>query len=244
MKVYLDLIFLLNIVLDFILLISVSIVLSRNVSLKRLFLGSIGGGLSTFILFFNVSSFVLLIFKFILGILMCLITFSYKNIKYTLNNIFYLYINSFIIGGGLTLIKDYYYSYIILIIGFLVITCFYIKGLKKYHDNYSNYYNVFVYLNGNIYNFTGYLDTGNKLFDPYKNRPIILISKKIPYEIDDVIYVPYVSLNNKSVVKCLKVEKIVINNKTFKNYLVGLSDNKFHIDGVDCILHSKMKGNV
>lgn len=244
MKVYLDLIFLLNIVLDFILLISVSIVLSRNVSLKRLFLGSIGGGLSTFILFFNVSSFVLLIFKFILGILMCLITFSYKNIKYTLNNIFYLYINSFIIGGGLTLIKDYYYSYIILIIGFLVITCFYIKGLKKYHDNYSNYYNVFVYLNGNIYNFTGYLDTGNKLFDPYKNRPIILISKKIPYEIDDVIYVPYVSLNNKSVVKCLKVEKIVINNKTFKNYLVGLSDNKFHIDGVDCILHSKMKGNI
>ena len=176
---------------------------------------------------------------------MCIVTFSYVNIKYTLNNVFYLYIISFIIGGGLTLIKDYgYYNYLVLIIGFIVISYLYIKQMKKYQDNYSNYFKVDVYIKGVLYKLNGYLDTGNKLYDQYKNRPIILVSKNIKYNYEDIIYVPYVSLNNESLVKCLKVDKIIINNKIFNNYLIGLSDKNFHIDGINCILHSKMKGNL
>ena len=243
MTVYIDLVMLLNIVLDSILLMSVSVLLGRNVRIKRIVLGSLIGSLSTLILFISITSLELLILKFILGIIMCIVTFGYVNIKYTLNNVFYLYIISFIIGGGLTLIKDYgYYNYFILIIGFIIISILFIKQMKKYQDNYSNYYKVDVYIKGNLYKLNGYLDTGNKLYDQYKNRPIILISKKINYNLEDIIYVPYVSLNNESLVKCLKSDKVIVNNKVFNNYLIGLSDKKFHIDGVNCILHSKMKG--
>lgn len=243
MIVYIDLVLLLNIVLDSILLMSVSVLLGRNVTIKRIILGSITGGVSTIILFISITNLSLFILKIILGIVMCIITFGYVNIKYTLNNIFYLYIISFIIGGGITLIKDYgYYNYIILIISFIVISFLFIKQMKNFQDNYSNYYKVDIYIKGIVYKLNGYLDTGNKLYDQYKNRPIILISKKIKYNIEDIIYVPYVSLNNESLVKCLKVDKIIINNKIFNNYLIGLSDKKFHIDGINCILHSKMKG--
>lgn len=243
MTVYIDLVMLLNIVLDSILLMSVSVLLGRNVRIKRIVLGSLIGSLSTLILFISITSLELLILKFILGIIMCIVTFGYVNIKYTLNNVFYLYIISFIIGGGLTLIKDYgYYNYFILIIGFIIISILFIKQMKKYQDNYSNYYKVDIYIKGNLYKLNGYLDTGNKLYDQYKNRPIILISKKINYNLEDIIYVPYVSLNNESLVKCLKSDKVIVNNKVFNNYLIGLSDKKFHIDGVNCILHSKMKG--
>lgn len=243
MIVYIDLVMLLNIVLDSILLMSVSVLLGRNVRIKRIVLGSLIGSVSTLILFISITSLELLILKFILGIIMCIVTFGYVNIKYTLNNVFYLYIISFIIGGGLTLIKDYgYYNYFILIIGFIIISILFIKQMKKYQDNYSNYYKVDVYIKGNLYKLNGYLDTGNKLYDQYKNRPIILISKKINYNLEDIIYVPYVSLNNESLVKCLKSDKVIVNNKVFNNYLIGLSDKKFHIDGVNCILHSKMKG--
>jgi len=243
MIVYIDLVMLLNIVLDSILLMSVSVLLGRNVTIKKIIFGSLVGSVSTLILFISITSLELLILKFILGIVMCIVTFGYVNIKYTLNNVFYLYIVSFIIGGGLTLIKDYgYYNYFILIIGFIIISYLFIKQMKKYQDNYSNYYKVDVYIKGNRYKLNGYLDTGNKLYDQYKNRPIILISKKINYNLEDIIYVSYVSLNNESLVKCLKSDKIIVNNKVFNNYLIGLSDKKFHIDGVNCILHSKMKG--
>ena len=243
MIVYIDLLFFLNIVLDSILLMSVSVLLGRNVSIKRIIFGSLVGGISILVLLFNMSSIELIVLKLILGILMCIVTFGYVNINYTFNNVFYLYIISFIIGGGLTLIKDYgYYNYIVLIIGFVVISYLYIKNMKKYQDNYSNYYKVNVFIKGIEYKLNGYLDTGNKLYDQYKHRPIILVSKKIKYDFSDIIYVPYVSLNNESLVKCLKVDKVIINNKVFDNYLIGLSDKKFHIDGVNCILHSKMKG--
>ena len=243
MKIYIDLIFLLNIVLDSILLMSVSVLLGRNVTIKRLISGSIVGGLSTLILLFNITSIELIILKLVLGILMCLTTFGYKNLKYTSNNVFYLYIISFIIGGGLTLIKDYgYYNYIVLIIGFILISYLYTRKMKTYQDSYSHHYKVDIYIKGRKYKLNGYLDTGNKLYDQYKHRPIILVSEKINYSFNDIIYVPYASLNNESIVKCLKVDKVIINNKIFENYLVGISDKKIQIDGINCILHSKMKG--
>ena len=101
---------------------------------------------------------------------------------------------------------------------------------------------VEIYFKDRKYLLTGYLDTGNKLYDTYKHRPIIITSKKINYNLEDVIYVPYESLNNNSILRCLKTDKIIINKHEFNNYLVGLSNNKIKIDGINCILHSRMKG--
>ena len=82
------------------------------------------------------------------------------------------------------------------------------------------------------------------MYDNYHNRPIILISSKIDYQDSDLLYVPYAALNNVSILKCIKTDKIVINNHIYKNYLVGLSKNKFMIDGINCILHSSMQENI
>ena len=240
MIIYVDLIFLLNIFLDFILLMSVSVVLTRNVKVKRLILGSLIGGVSTFTLFISLNSVLLFIIKIILGILMVIITF-----KYTYNNLFYLLTISFSIGGVMYLLMDKgYYNYFILIIGFIIVSLMYVKQIKKFKNNYSDYYLVEIYFNNQKYQLTGYLDTGNKLYDNYKHRPVILIDKKIKYNLEDVIYVTYLSLNNTSILRCIKPEKVIINNQCFKNYLVGFSNQKIKIDGVNCILHSKMKGEL
>ena len=243
MIIYVDMICILNIVLDFILLMSVSVVLTRNARVLRLFLGSMLGGVSTLILFINISNLCLIVLKIILGILMVIVAFGYKSIKYTYNNIFYLLTISFSVGGVLYLFMDKkIYNYIFIIIGFIVVCYLYIKQIKKFKDNYNNYYDVEIYINNNILSMIGYLDTGNKLYDIYKHRPIVLIDKKIKYKDEDIIYVPYVSINTNSILKCIKVDKIVINGHIFKNYLIGLSDKKINIDGINCLLHSKMKG--
>ena len=142
------------------------------------------------------------------------------------------------------LLMDYgYYNYIVLILGFIIVLYFYIKEIKEYQTNYVNYYKVIVYIKNKKYQLTGYLDTGNKLYDSFKH-PVIIVSKNISYQDEDIIYVPYVSLNNNGVIKCIKTNKIIINKKVFNNYLVGLSKDKITIDGVNCILHSKMKGMI
>ena len=245
MIIYVDLVILLNIFLDFFLLMSVSVILTRNTKVKRIILGSLVGGLSSILLFVNINSLISIIFKLLLGLLMIIVTFGYKDFRYTFNNLFYLYTLSFSVGGVMYLLMEKgYYNYFVLIIGFVIVLFLYIKKNKTYQNNYSNYYSVEIYLNDKKVLLTGYLDTGNKLYDNYKHRPIIVIDKKIRYNLKDIIYVPYVSLNNESVLKCLKTDKIIINNHIFKNYLVGLSNKKIKMDGINCILHSKMKGEL
>ena len=143
MIIYVDLVFLLNIFLDFLLLMSVSVLLTRNTKLKRLLLGSVIGGISTLLLFIKISSTLSILLKILLGILMVLGTFGYHSIRYTLNNLFYLYTLSFSVGGVLYLLMDKgYYNYLVLIIGFIVVLYLYIKMIKKYQVSYTNYYKV------------------------------------------------------------------------------------------------------
>ena len=68
MKLYLDLIFLLNIWFDFLLLLSVAWLLKRNIKIKRIFIGSLIGGVTIFILFINLGEIELFFFKIIVSI--------------------------------------------------------------------------------------------------------------------------------------------------------------------------------
>ena len=91
----------LNFCFDFILLLSVSVLLRRNVSIYKIIGGAFVGGISILFLFLTVSSFALFIYKVMMSILMVLVSFGYRNIKYTLKNLLYLYSASIILGGFL-----------------------------------------------------------------------------------------------------------------------------------------------
>ena len=78
MIIYLDYVFFINFLFDFILLLGVSILLKRNVKIYRLDLGSLFGGISVFVLFFNIPSFIFFLVKMLLGIIMIILTFNFK----------------------------------------------------------------------------------------------------------------------------------------------------------------------
>ena len=101
MKIYLDLIMILNFVFDFLLLLSVSIILRRNVSINKLILGAFIGGISILFLFIKINSFELFIFKILISILMILISFGYKDIRYFGKNILFFYMTIIVLGGFL-----------------------------------------------------------------------------------------------------------------------------------------------
>ena len=261
LKVYVDLIIFLNFAIDFLLLLSVSIILKRNTKIYRIILGSITGSISIIFLFLSLNNLLLFMFKLFISILMLLVTFSFKNIKYFISNLLYLYLSSIVLGGGLYLL-DIQVNYhnngllfinsnfhlnmmVLLFIGPLIVYS-YIKSMKKMKSTYNNLYKVDLYLNNKIYKFNAFLDTGNRLYDPYKHRPIVIVcSNQIKVDYVNSILVPYKTASGNSVLKCIVVDKIVIDNHyEVSRVLVGVSNKSFDIEGVDMLLHSDLIGGI
>lgn len=251
MKIYLDLVFIINFFVDFILLYGTKIILKKVTSIKRIIIGSLVGTLTTWSLFISLSTIELFILKIILSILIIIITFGKKDFK---NTLFFFYVLSIILGGTMylfniteiiqnnTVLKNKYLFYTILIIllTFIIIHIF-IKVYKKNRLITTTKYQIEITINNKKLLLEAILDTGNHLVDPYKKRPIILIDREINYNKKRPIYVPYKALNTTGIIKCILPDKVIINNKEFKNCLIGLSKDKFSLNGASCILPNKFK---
>lgn len=190
-----------------------------------------------------------LLLELITIILMVIIAFKYKNIRYFLTNILYTYILSILLGGLIYLFNskvtlNIYLNYLVIIILSIEVMTLYIKESKKIKNTYNNYYKVDIYFKDKEkISLIGFLDTGNNLYDPYKKRPIILVDKKYQKE-DKFILVPYHTINGEGLLKCIKPEKVYIEKIGYKNnLLVAFSSSPSTINGVEVILHKElMKG--
>ena len=96
MKIYIDLFFLFNVIMDFMIILGTSIILKRNSNLIRIIISSLTGGVSSILLFGNINK---ILIEVISIIVMMLISFGYKGVKYVFRNIFYMYLLSTLIGG-------------------------------------------------------------------------------------------------------------------------------------------------
>ncbi len=257
MKIYVDFVLFLNFMIDLLLLLGVSIILKRNVGINRIILGAFFGSLSILFLFFNIDNFLLMIFKILISILMVVIAFGFKNIKYLFKNFIFLYLLGIVLGGVLYFFNIqfsykkiglvFFHSGISINIIFLIIVSpiviyLYVKQINSLKNNYSNYYKIRINLDNKEYKFIGFLDTGNKLKDPYFNRPIILINKdKLSLKDMKKIYIPYVTITENGLLECINLKQVYIDSVGIKkNVLLGFIKEQINIDGVDCILQTRL----
>ena len=248
--VYVDLLVIQDLVYNYVILLGTSILLTRITNIRKIFLSSVIGTIPLIFLFLNITNILNFFISFIFSIIMSIITFSHKDIIYTIKNIFYMYSISIFLAGGINLINvnllpsinSYILNILILIIISPIITYIYIKSINNFKSNYSNYYKVDIYLDDeNKITITAFLDTGNKLIDPYKHRPIILVNKSlINITNKKILLVPYNTVNTNDLLKCIIPKKIYIDSIGFKtNFLIGLMD-EINIEGIDCILNPKL----
>lgn len=239
MKIYLDLVIIINFLYDFLILTSVSILLKRNIGIFKIILGSFIGMISIITLFISLSNLTLLLLKIITSLSMVIITFGPKKI---LENTFYFYIITIIIGGFQYLVTGDAYKVNIIIMGILspVIIFLYIKSQRDYKREINKIYNVIIIDGDLAYTLTGYMDTGNTLRDPITKYPVILVSNKLRFYSEKYFYVPYQVVNNKSILKCLKVDNVIIDNKK-RDCLLGLVDDSILKNGIDVILNEYLR---
>lgn len=239
MKVYFEFILVINFLLDFMILYGTKRLLKISKPFYRLFLGSMIGSFTTFFLFVDIGSLLLLGAKLFLSVLIILVTFGKNNF---FANLFYFYLISIILGGTIYLFdlnSNYYFNIILLLVASPIIIYLIIREFLAYKNTYSNKYEVLIYIKNRKYTLEGFIDTGNRLVSPIKKEPVILVNLKL--SVKKIIYVPYKALNTQGIISCIRPDKVIIGNKEFNHCLVGLAKDKFTIDGVSCILPNKFK---
>lgn len=247
MTVYIDLVCIINFIYDFLILLTVSFTLKRNRKIYYYILSSLIGVLSIFLLFLKINNIVLFLLKILISIIMVIVAFGYKSIKYTISNIIYFYMTSIILAGFLYLIKgnnsNFNLNYIVLLIIGPIILFIYYKSNKKLKNTYSDYYKIKIVFDNVEYNLVSFYDNGNILKDPISRKSIIIVGnsrlEKI-YNIRSPVYVPVITVKGTHLMKCFKPSYIILNDKKIYNYLIGESSIKFS-DGVECLLNKSLK---
>lgn len=247
MIVYIDLVCIINFIYDFLILLTVSFTLKRNRKIYNYILSSLIGVLSIFLLFLKINNIVLFLLKILISVIMVIVAFGYKSIKYTISNIIYFYMTSIILAGFLYLIKgnssNINLNYIVLLIIGPIILFVYYKSNKKLKNTYSDYYKIKIVFDNIEYNLVSFYDNGNNLKDPISRKSVIIVGnnrlEKI-YNIRSPVYVPVITVKGTHLMKCFKPSYIILNDKKIYNYLIGESSIKFS-DGVECLLNKSLK---
>ena len=255
MTVYIDGLLFLNFYLDFLLLLTVVVILKKNVKLFRIILGSFLGSLTILVLFFEIGSLELFFIKIYLSFIMCIVCFGYHNLKSFLINVGCFYMVSILLGGFLYFL-NITFSYknnglvffnngisvnaLFLILVSPIILYFYLKQMKMFKSKVVCFFKTNIYVGKKVLNLNGYLDTGNSL--TYKSKPVILTNIDNNFR-NKKIYIPYIVIGGSGVLECIKVRKVeVIGIGVFENVYLGFSKD-FKLAGADVLLNGLMKGD-
>lgn len=196
MTIYLDIVFIENILMNYIILMTTGIICKKKIKKTRLIISSIIGSLYS--VAYYITQFEIyraIVVKVTLSIIMIYIAFSSKNLKKIFKEIMLFYLTSFVFGGCAfsilyyikpenilykqgNLIGTYPIKIAILggIIGFFIINMAF-KLVKNKINIEDMYCDIKISNNGKKEKIRAMIDTGNLLKDPITNSPVVIIEK-------------------------------------------------------------------
>lgn len=196
-QIYLDVIFLVNFLMDIILLFLISNIFHYPTHIKRLLFGAAAGAVGACIVSiipFYLSAILYIILNGLTGILMIYITFQPHTLRMLVKQMISLYILTFLLGGIMNwlfhetktgqLAKNILANSKALSLGiksFIIITTVSFIIIKLCSDHIAfmkkdkqNFMSVTLTFEENSVQTVGFLDTGNGLKDPMTGKPVIV----------------------------------------------------------------------
>jgi len=216
MTIYLDLILLENIVMNYIIILATGMICRVNIKHLRIFLSSMLGAVYAILTYIvNIEIYTNQITKIIVSSCMVYIAFNSNNLKTMLKQLVIFYLTSFCFGGAAyyllynirpnliqgsngVLVGTYPIKIAVLggILGFFIINISF-KIIKSKLTKKDMLYDIEICYKQNKSNIKVILDTGNLLTDPITKTHVFkveanklknLISEKILNNIEDIIY--------------------------------------------------------
>lgn len=217
LTIYLDMVYLLNVLVDYLLLMLTARILKLTYKKWRLFFAASIGGMIVLFLFTPFASFVYHpLFKIGLSFLMIYIAFSFVSIGRFIHHVLTFYFMTFIVGGGMFALHFLFQTEVHVIEGmfytktsgmgdpiswlFVCITLplLYIFSKKRldeltfYLGKKEQMVDVLIGMKEKTIECQGLVDTGNQLYDPVTKKPVLILSKKAVeqlFSVEDVLMI-------------------------------------------------------
>lgn len=208
MTVYLDIIFIYNLLIDWILLWSTAFILKQKPKWYRLALGaSLGAGYTVVLFFPPLSGSFTFIAKMALSMVMVLSVFGFHRLLVFMQRVLIFYLVAFVLGGGLLGIHFFLQSESEILSGIVMtqagglgtpVTWGFIavafpllwwlsgkgwKNLKENQRKASFHVEMKIYIQDHAISCRGLIDTGNQLFEPITRLPVNIVDIEVLKEI-------------------------------------------------------------
>lgn len=245
MVIYVDVLFVVNFFITYLLLISTSFFAKSEIKQYRAVFASVLGGLYSLVIIFDKLNFLLsAIGKIFASLLIVFVAFGFIRVwTYFKNFIIFYFSNVLFLGvisaicmffspKGMTVKNSNVYFDIsatqLLVSAFCAYLVTYIiikitnRTLAK-----GEIYSLSIFVDNNEYKFYAFADSGNKLREPFSDYPVIIVDKsKMPEKCERLI--PCQTVSGQVMLKAFKPDKIIISNGKNKieitKVYVALSD--------------------
>ena len=208
MTVYLDIVFLENVLMNYIIIFATGVVIKEELKKWRMFFGSCVGAVYTIVMYLNIIPiYSNVIMKLILSFVIVYISFKPRSVKKFIKDLIIFYLVSFVFGGCVFALMYFVqpkmaqikngvfvgaYPLKVALIGGIVafiIVQISFKIVKTKLNKKDMIFDIEVLINGNSTKIKGLLDTGNLLKDPITGFPVIVIEHKSLYSVipEDVL---------------------------------------------------------
>lgn len=238
MTVYLDLYFIINFTLNYIILYITKKIIGCN---SKLLVGTLFATACSFLYLFY-DYFIL---KVIFALTITLVTFGKNKITYVRSLITFLIV-SFCVGGccySVFGILNYNSKKFLILLTVCTLFCFSILNVfsmfyTKLAIKNKDKTKVVIEHNKCSVKIYGIVDTGNCLYDPYFNLPVIVVNEDAVKQFINIktFLVPFNSVGNSDgLLPCFMPEKVTVNGKEVR-CVIGISKTKLTADGTICAL--------
>lgn len=220
--IYVDIIFLENIIMNMAILYATSILLKEKARFFRIVIASAIGSIYVIISYIsNLKIYSSIILKIILSVIIVYVAFNATKAKVLLNQTLIFYLTSFVFGGvalyliyfikpeEITMINGNFsgtYPIKVIFLGAVVaisIIMISIKIIKTKITKKDMFYDITIKLEGREVKTKAMVDTGNLLKEPITNTPVVIVEYSILYDI-----LPKEILNNLDEILGGDLEKI------------------------------------
>ena len=198
-SVYIDILFLVNLMINTVILTASATLLKLKCSSLRVFLGAAAGAVYSCIIFFpKLHIIYTLVFKIIAAMLICIISFAPKSLKQIIKQTVVFYATTAVFGmfslallyftdigiklGGVISNGVFYFN---IPLSYLIISCalsfIAITAADRFFKKSSmrNYTYITVINNGRSVNLKALIDTGNMLKDPFSGKTVMIAEASV-----------------------------------------------------------------
>ena len=246
-ELYVDVLFLVNFMMDYFLLLLVKKMLRCTATHGSVFLGAALGSFLTCVIVvlpIPYAFFKFVLFHMFVNTFMIRAGLKIKNMREFAKAYIMLYVGGFLLGGVLEALQQYVRAgslfFAVAIGGYHVVSKLWdfiasVHRVNQYHCR------VDLYLGEKQCQVMGIIDTGNGLRDPVSGKPVSILDKTVARQflgnvkMSQVRYIPYHSIGKKEgVLLALTIDRMCIHKEEaywIQNPLVGVSEEMISAEG-------------